>query len=220
LPVGPSAAAAEKEDAAMGQAEAWEKLARRLDAFRPEQAAQEGSNPGEAAERHSAGDQSSMIQPPAARLKPYPDAFRAEDRAFLQPAEAAAEREEAYEVEMDGPDTGLSGLRKLLLSPGLKGVSQAGPLAARGAETARPQQETPAQPVPPRSYTPFPGGPAAEDRSAAAPTQESQSPKASFESEEAEHAWADGDNARRDRRDPVDEVQILPSWRGQYKKKK
>jgi hypothetical protein len=40
-----------------------------------------------------------------------------------------------------------------------------------------------------------------------------------FESEEKEHIRLEGENARRDRRDPVDPVEILPSWRGQYKKK-
>jgi hypothetical protein len=128
-------------------------------------------------------------------------------------------QEDACEEEMHGPDTGLSGLRKLLLSPGLRGVNKAKPLAARGAEAASPVDETPMQRVSPQSYMPLPRGPAGEDRSAAPPKQESQSPQASFESEEKEHAWADGENARRDRRDPVDPVQILPSWRGQYKKK-
>lgn len=154
LPLGSPAMTSEKADVAMAQAEAWERLAQRLDAFRPE---------------------------------PYPKA----------PAEA--ERK----VEMDGPDTGLSGLRKLLLSPGLGGVNKAGSLAARGAETAS---------------TPLPQGPSGEEKSAA--SQKFPSPKAPFESEEAEHAWVDGGNARRDRREPVDAVQILPSWRGQYKKKK
>jgi hypothetical protein len=141
------------------------------------------------------------------------EAFRPE--AVSEPAQ-----EDAYEEEMDGPDTGLSGLRKLLLSPGLRGVNKAKPLAARRAEAATSLEETPMQRVPPRSYTPFPGTPAGEDRSAASPAQESLSPKALFESEEKEHVWMDGENARRDRRDPVDPVEILPSWRGQYKKKK
>lgn len=141
------------------------------------------------------------------------EAFRSE--AVSEPAQ-----EDAYEEEMDGPDTGLSGLRKLLLSPGLRGVNKAKPLAARRAEAATSLEETPVQRVPPRSYTPFPGTPAGEDRSATSPAQESLSPKALFESEEKEHVWMDGENARRDRRDPVDPVEILPSWRGQYKKKK
>lgn len=169
LPMGPSVATTEKTDPTQAQAESWEGLARRPEAFRPEAV----SEPG---------------------------------------------REEAYEDESDAPDTGLSGLRKLLLSPGLKGVNKAKPLPARVAEAARPLQETPAQRVPARSYTPFPGAPAGGDRSAQA--QESLPPKAAFESEKKEHAWADGENTRRDRRDPVDPVEILPSWRGQYKKKK
>jgi hypothetical protein len=66
----------------------------------------------------------------------------------------------------------------------------------------------------------LPRGPAGEQRSAAPLAQEPPASKVSFESEEADHAWVDGENARRDRREPVDAVQILPSWRGQYKKKK
>lgn len=139
--------------------------------------------------------------------------------SFRPEAVSEPVQEETYEEEIDAPDTGLSGLRKLLLSPGLRGVNKAKPLAARGIEASRPPLEPPVQRVPPRSYTPFPGAPAGEDRSAASPSQESPSPKAMFESEEKEHIRLEGENARRDRRDPVDPVEILPSWRGQYKKK-
>lgn len=140
------------------------------------------------------------------------ETFRPE--AVSEPAQ-----EETHEEEIDALDTGLSGLRKLLLSPGLRGVYKAKPLAARGAEASRPLVETPMQRISPLTYTLFPGAPAGEDRSAASPAQESRSPKALFESEEKEHVRLDGENARRDRRDPVDPVEILPSWRGQYKKK-
>jgi len=179
---------------------------------------------------------SAEFRPPALPVGPPVDPTERTDAALTQAEsweglarrlevfrpEAASEpgREDAYEEEMDGPDTGLSGLRKLLLSPGLRGASKPKPLAVHVDESARSLEEPPAHRVPPRAYTPLPRGPAGADRSAAPPAQESQSPKASFESEEKDHAWTDGENTRRDRRDPVDPVEILPSWRGQYKKKK
>jgi hypothetical protein len=128
-------------------------------------------------------------------------------------------QEEASEEEVDGPDTGLSGLRKLLLSPGMK-ASQSREIAAQGAAARPPVEALPVRTVPPRSYTPLPRGPAGKDESAASSRENSGARNPPFESEEKEHAWDDADNARRDRRDPVDPVQILPSWRGQYKKKK
>jgi len=170
LPVGEAAAATEKGDAGMAQSEAWELLAQRLEAFRPEPLTDLG-------------------------------------------------QEEELDAELDGPDTGLSGLRKLLLSPGMK-ASQSREIAAQGAAARRPVEVPLAGKVPPRSYTPLPRGPAGQDRSDVSARENSGAQNPSFESEEKEHVWDDADNARRDRRDPVDPVQILPSWRGQYKKKK
>lgn len=154
----------------MSQAKAWELLARRLEAFRPQ--------------------------------------------AFAVP-----EQDEASEEAMDGPDTGLSGLRKLLLAPGMK-ANLSRQTAPQGVESAAPAEGLAVQQMPPRSYTPLPRGTAGKDMSAASPREAQAARNPPFESEEKEHAWEDTDNARRDRRDPVDPVQILPSWRGQYKKKK
>jgi hypothetical protein len=44
-------------------------------------------------------------------------------------------------------------------------------------------------------------------------------PKSVVEKRETEHSRANNGTSRRDRREPYDDVEILPSWRGQYKKK-
>jgi len=44
-------------------------------------------------------------------------------------------------------------------------------------------------------------------------------PEPASDNTDKERSWASKGKARRDRRDAFDDVEILPSWRGQYKKK-
>jgi hypothetical protein len=44
-------------------------------------------------------------------------------------------------------------------------------------------------------------------------------PEQAAEKTDKKSSWANKIKARRDRRDAFDDVEILPSWRGQYKKK-
>lgn len=109
----------------------------------------------------------------------------------------------------EGPDdraTRLNGLSNLFLALGLKGLNDEGPSAVQESvppplveQGAEPQIE-----ARPYTYTPFPKAPAK---------------KPSGEGDERKAGWAHAVNTRRDRRDAYDGVQILPSWRGQYKKK-
>jgi hypothetical protein len=128
-------------------------------------------------------------------------------------------------MEGDAQDaaTRLSGLRNLLFSLGLKNLNRQGEPEGQEPEEPLSQEEVAARQAYARSYQPVQHPPVREyagaspARVTAAP--EFLPPQPEAEEPQQEHSWSNPSTSRRDRRDAYDEVQILPSWRGQYKKK-
>jgi len=149
--------------------------------------------------------------------------FRLEPAAEPPQRTGVGEEEEPYDAAMR-----LNSLRNLFSPLGLKNLNQtpetqerAGPAAVELAE----------RPVGAPPYRPAVAPPAGNSGSSptgtpkAAPALETAplkipAPPPLVEATPREHGWEQSSNLHRDRRDPVDEVEILPSWRGQYKKKK
>jgi hypothetical protein len=80
------------------------------------------------------------------------------------------------------------------------------------------------RPAYPHAYTPMPQPPVRNDSFYASPTlvtapPEFLPPKPLVETTDKERSKASAAKGRRDRRDSFDDVEILPSWRGQYKKR-
>jgi len=139
---------------------------------------------------------------------------------------AAVEEVNQAEAEEDATNAAsrLSGLKNLLFVLGLKDLH-------KGEEPQEPEAE--ALPEPERvSERPafvhaYASAPAAGARNRAARTSsphvtaapEFLPPGPKAEKAEKENLWQNDAAGHRDRRDAYDEVQILPSWRGQYKKK-
>ena len=117
----------------------------------------------------------------------------------------------------------MSGLRNLILSLGLKNPNQLAEPVAREAEAPLPAE--------PRQQRPVYARPTAPVATAARPEDAGNSttlvtappeflpPKPAVEKTETQHSRANNSVSRRDRRDAYDDVEILPSWRGQYRKK-
>ena len=122
--------------------------------------------------------------------------------------------------------TRLSGLRNLIFSLGLQNLHKEAKPADEDAESApQPGRGTERQ-VNARSFTPAsaPAGSSRSSASGASPTlvtatPEILPPEPAADKTDKERSWASKGKARRDRRDAFDDVEILPSWRGQYKKK-
>jgi len=106
----------------------------------------------------------------------------------------------------------LSGLRARFASMGLQGLVKARAAAAQAPKDSPAVVAPPEQSVPARTYTPFPGDEPLQSAAISSTTRAAASPDSRPPNDSVE-------KTRRDRRDPYDAVEILPSLRGQYKKK-
>jgi len=122
--------------------------------------------------------------------------------------------------------TRMSGLRNLIFSLGMQNLHKAAKPRDEEAESApQPSRGTERQGNA-RSFAPAPAAvsPARSSASSASPTQvtatpEILPPEPTSDKTDKKNSWTSKGKARRDRRDSYDDVEILPSWRGQYKKK-
>jgi Mrp family chromosome partitioning ATPase len=152
-------------------------------------------------------------------------------RNNLIPAAPAEEVQRAEEE--DNPNDAasrLSGLRNLLFSLGLKNLNNAQGSSSQGDESL-PQSEAGSEYegytriyTAPLEPAPVPVASAKSniaDTSARLVTAQPEflPPKSVVVTIDKEQAQQTGATNRRDRRDAFDEVEILPSWRGQYRKK-
>ncbi len=120
--------------------------------------------------------------------------------------------------------TRMSGLRNLIFSLGMKNMNQTREAPEQVAEVAPPVEPVRERPVYLHSYPPIPPAPERNEAAYASPTlvtapPEFLPPKPLLETTEKERFPQNSTKGRRDRRDTYDDVEILPSWRGQYKKK-
>jgi uncharacterized protein involved in exopolysaccharide biosynthesis/Mrp family chromosome partitioning ATPase len=133
------------------------------------------------------------------------------------------EIQEPAETEYNAA-TRMSGLRNLIFSLGMKNLNQAPEPPEQVAEVAPPVEPVHERPAYPHAYTPMPQPPVRNDSFYASPTlvtapPEFLPPKPLVETTDKERSKASAAKGRRDRRDSFDDVEILPSWRGQYKKR-
>jgi hypothetical protein len=135
--------------------------------------------------------------------------------------------EEIREVEPEdnasGLATRLSGLRSLLSMLGVKDRQPAAEAAVKEAEAARPFEPaidrtdyTRAMALTPALATPAGSGAVKISPGLVTAAPEFLPPRPTVE--EAENSQPSRFKNRRDRQDDFDDVQILPSWRGQYRK--
>jgi hypothetical protein len=118
----------------------------------------------------------------------------------------------------------MSGLRNLIFSLGLKNMHQEEDERELAAEPPPPVEPVRQRQVHTQPYAPMPQVPPRRESESASPTlvtapPEFLPPKPLEETAENEHRVNGKSTSRRDRRDTYDDVQILPSWRGQYKRK-
>lgn len=132
-------------------------------------------------------------------------------------------REAEPEENATGLATRLSGLRSLLSMLGVKDRQPAAEPAAKEAEAARPIEPaidrtdyTRTMALTPALATPAGGGAANASLGLVTAAPEFLPPRPM--AEEAENSKPSRFRNRRDREDDFDDVQILPSWRGQYRK--
>lgn len=140
--------------------------------------------------------------------------------------EIAAEpaREEEPSESANSAASRLGGLRNLLFSVGLKNMSQGREAREAQEEYEQPIEEEFEETVPARTFTPIPDLPAQAAATVTSPRlvtapPEFLPPRPEHDSAQKGHSWSNPATSHRDRRDSFDEVEILPSWRGQYKKK-
>ena len=134
-------------------------------------------------------------------------------------ASAPEEHSSSFSVDLypfsaacKAPGSRLSGLRSRFASMGLKGLIKARAAAAEARKASPTVEAPPEPPVPARTYTPFPDDEPRHGAAVLSTSPLTASPDSRPPNDSAE-------NTRRDRRDPFDAVEILPSLRGQYKKK-
>jgi len=145
------------------------------------------------------------------------------------PAPEAARTPEPQETQYNAA-TRMTGLKNLIFTLGQKNMHQSREAGEQPAErpvappvAAPPPQVEPIRqrPAYPRAHAPVPPRREPEINSPTLVTAppEFLPPKPMVERTEKEHTSAGNSTSRRDRRDTYDDVEILPSWRGQYKKK-
>jgi hypothetical protein len=124
----------------------------------------------------------------------------------------------------------MTGLKNLIFTLGQKNLHQVRETAERPVEQPieRPVAAPPPpfepirqRPVYPRASAPIPPRKEPEIPSPTLVTAppEFLPPKPTVERTEKEHGPSSHSTSRRDRRETYDDVEILPSWRGQYKRK-
>jgi len=149
------------------------------------------------------------------------------DRSSLVGWKPAAVPEEIREVEPEenasSLATRLSGLRSLFSVLGVKDQPKAAAPAAKEAEVARPLEPandrtdyTKGMALTPALATPTGSGAVNASPRLVTATPEFLPPRPAVE--EAENSQPSRFKNRRERADDFDDVQILPSWRGQYRK--
>ncbi len=171
---------------------------------------------------------------PPAPVAPAKNAFeppgqsweRSSNRIDHVEPEAAPEEVNKPEPEETPYDAArrMSGLRNLILSLGLKSQNQLAEPVAREAEAPLPveppqQRLAYARPAAPIAETAARHDDAGTSTTLVTAPPEFLPPKSVVEKRETEHSRVNNGTSRRDRREPYDDVEILPSWRGQYKKK-
>jgi hypothetical protein len=124
--------------------------------------------------------------------------------------------------------TRMTGLRNLIFSLGMKNPNMPAEEPEHVAEVPPPFHQAPEQPAYDPSYTQQSYTPAPQpssQRETAAPSRlvtarpEFLPPKPVVETSDEDQEWNNPTKGHRDRRDAYDDVEILPSWRGQYRKK-
>jgi len=152
-----------------------------------------------------------------------------------QPWERAPRQREEVQPESDFAGSGIyqqadpqynaatrmTGLRNLIQTLGMK--TPPPEAFEQAAQASRPPEPVQPRPVYPRTPPPMPQPPAWNNVTGASPTlvtapPEFLPPRPMVEKEEKERS-SSNNSTRRDRRDTYDDVEILPSWRGQYKRK-
>jgi hypothetical protein len=178
-------------------------------------------------------------QRPAARL--WEDAQSVQDDFFAAQTAPQTEQRRDGEEAANAEASRLSGLRGLLFTLGLNNLQK--------AEAPEPQAETAQRlqaeaTLPPQGEAILPRQEIAEEQTAPGqafvPFPEPASASSAWSAEDGdsarhvtaqpeflppkpakgkEDAWGNDGKGHRDRRDTYDEVEILPSWRGQYRKR-
>lgn len=185
----------------------------------------------------------SAPEPPAQRPaeRSWEDAPSGQDDFFAAQATPQAEQRRDGEEAANAEASRLSGLRGLLFTLGLNNLQKTGapePQAETAqrmqaeatlppqAEVSLPRQEIAVeQAAPGQAFVPFPEPASASSAWNAADGDSARHVTAQPEflpptpAKGKEDAWGNEGKGHRDRRDPYDEVEILPSWRGQYKKR-
>ena len=137
-----------------------------------------------------------------------------------------AVQEETREADPEGTPydaaTRMSGLRNLIFSLGLKNAQSGEEVAEPAPQTPPPVLPVHERPVFDRSYAPAPHAPGRSETASAQPTivtapPEFLPPRTVQVDTVKESMGPTAATNRRDRRDTFDDVQILPSWRGQYR---
>jgi Mrp family chromosome partitioning ATPase/uncharacterized protein involved in exopolysaccharide biosynthesis len=190
-----------------------------------------GRDPQVAAERtFSASDFGSVVrpqsvpQPPAGMPQsPWAESWkRVSPRADeVQPRTGQGEQPEpGLEESPYDAATRMSGLRNLIFSLGLKNPQQPDEAGEPHFAPPPPPEPVRERPVYAQVTTPVPEAPVGREAYRAPSAQVVASPE--ILPPRTIEVNTDGANVgtpRRDRRDPFDDVQILPSWRGQYRKR-
>jgi succinoglycan biosynthesis transport protein ExoP len=179
----------------------------------------------------SAPVQSAPVQPPPVRSAPSQDRERAVGLFYKSIDPEPAEVESLQPEPADVPDNTamrMSGLRNLLLSLGTKNLNMPAEGRERSAEIPPYQEQMQrlayGQSYPEQTHSPFMQNSGRRDAAAASPRlvtapPEFLPPKTVADADDDEQGRKGSSIGRRDRRDAYDDVEILPSWRGQYKKK-
>ena len=116
----------------------------------------------------------------------------------------------------------MSGLRNLILSLGLKKVDQSAEANQPAAEQPEAVQQRPLRPAYPGPVAPAAAAPAPPQTAESSPILVTAPPEILPPKPEAEEKSTKSSRragARLDRRDTWDDVEILPSWKGQYPRK-
>jgi hypothetical protein len=115
----------------------------------------------------------------------------------------------------------MTGLKNLIQTLGMKNPPRPPEPVPVTPLPVEPVQQ---RPVYPRAAAPIPQAPTWKNEPSPSPTlvtapPEFLPPKPLVEKTDKENSALNGGTSRRDRRETYDDVEILPSWRGQYKRR-
>jgi hypothetical protein len=138
-------------------------------------------------------------------------------------APEVARKPEPGEIPYDAA-TRMSGLKNLIFSLGLKNLHQTADAGEPEAEAPPPVEPVRERPAYTRPYTPIPQHAARKESDSASPTlvtapPEILPPQPMVEKTGKQHHTPSNSSSHFDFRDTYDDVEILPSWRGQYRRK-